>query len=80
MYVIREEVCACGVVLHGWRRQLVVGVIKPQAKLSDSHALCHVCVSVNKTDRWRSEMEIMPEAYSSLLGGLIRGFLLNICM
>lgn len=34
----------------------------PQAELSDSCALCHVCVSANKTDRWRSEMEIMPEA------------------
>lgn len=38
------------------------GEMTPQAELSDSRALCHVCVSVNKMNRWRSEMEIMPEA------------------
>lgn len=34
----------------------------PQAEMSDSPALCHVSVSVNKTDWSRSERQITPGA------------------
>lgn len=53
--------CVCVVwvaCIGGWG----VLVVMPQAGPSDSRALCHVYVSVNKMDWWRSEMEIMPEA------------------